>query len=122
MSDVEETVEVPVEAEAEAEAEVQAEVEVPRLSPEQVEANHKALEDAIEVAIQQFAYGQDEEAFNGMTEKEQVYTRLLDPLVWIMREALITYEHEDCEDCKLRRETDANNLGVAIAEMILGRM
>lgn len=117
MSDVEETVEVEVPASAE-----EVTVEVPRLSPEQVEANHKALEDAIEVAIQQFAYGQDEEAFNGMTEKEQVYTRLLDPLVWIMREALITYEHEDCEDCKLRRETDANNLGVAIAEMILGRM
>lgn len=96
--------------------------EVPRLTPEQVEANHKALEDAIEVAIQQFTFGQDEENFKGMTEKEQVYTRLLDPLVWIMREALITYEHEDCDDCRERRETDANNLGVAIAEMILGRM
>lgn len=117
MSDVEETEVATVEAEAEAETEL----EVIRLSPEQIDANRQALEDAIEVAVQQFIFGKDEENFNGMTEKEQVYTRLLDPLVWIMRESLITYEHEDCDECKERRETDANNLGIAIAEMILGR-
>lgn len=119
MSDVNETVEAPVELESEATTEV---VEAPRLTAEQVEANRKSLEDAIEVAIQQFTFGQDEENFKGMTEKEQVYTRLLDPMVWIMRESLITYEHEDCDECRERRETDANNLGIAIAEMILGRM
>lgn len=117
MSDVQETVEVET-----AELPAEEAVEVPRLDPEQVEANHKILEEAIEYAVQQFVFGQDEENFVGMSEKEQAYTRLLDPMVWIMREALITYEHEDCEDCRERRETDANNLGIAIAQMILGRM
>jgi len=115
MSDVnvEETVES---------VETEEAVEVVRLTEEQIASNKAALEDAIEVAIQQFTFGKDEDNFNGMTEKEQTYTRLLDPLVWIMREALITYEHEDCDECRERRETDANNLGVAIAEMILGRL
>jgi hypothetical protein len=97
-------------------------IELPRLTVEQIEANRRALEDAIEVAVQQFAFGQDEEQFNSMNPKEQTYTKLLDPLVWIMRESLVTYEHEDCEECRERRETDANNLGVAVAEMILGRL
>ena len=120
MSDVEnvEEVEVPVEAETETE-EVQQ--EVVRLTPEQVDANHKALEDAIELAIQQYSQAQDEEVFAGMSSVEQSYIKLLDPLVWIMRESLQTYEHLDCEECIERRETDANNLAVDVAEKILGR-
>lgn len=94
-------------------------VEVPRLTPEQVLNNQTALEDAIELAIQQFVKGQDPEVLAAMSDKEKAYTQLLDPLVWVMREFLETYMH-DCADCIERRETDGNNLGVAIAEIILG--
>jgi hypothetical protein len=39
-----------------------------------------------------------------------------------MREALVTYEHEDCEDCKVRRETGGNGYGLAVADLLLGNM
>lgn len=110
-----------VEQEQELELEVVAEEEIIRLTPEQVENNKAALEDAIEVAIQQFSHAQDEEVFAGMSDVEKSYIKLLDPLVWIMRESLQTYEHEDCDTCRERRETDANNLAVDVAEKILGR-
>lgn len=97
----------------------QVQFDVVRLTPEQVLDNQTALEDAIELAIQQFVQGQDQDVFDAMSEKEKAYTRLLDPLVWVMREFLETYMH-DCADCIERRETDGNNLGVAIAEIILG--
>jgi hypothetical protein len=119
-----------VEAEAEATISVEeaqeaveaGEVEAIQLSPEQVEADRVLLEEAIAVAMEHFEFGKDEESFLGMTEKEQTFTRLLDPMAWIMREALITYEHEDCEECKLRRETGQNGLAVAVAAMIMGRV
>lgn len=98
------------------------EVQAIQLSPEQVEADRAVLEEAIAVGMEQFEFGKDEESFLGMTEKEQTYTRLLDPMIWIMREALITYEHEDCEECKVRRETGGNGLAVAIGAMLLGRL
>lgn len=98
------------------------EVQAIQLSPEQVEADRKTLEEGIALALEQFEFGKDEESFNGMTEKEQTYTRLLDPMIWIMRESLITYEHEDCDECKVRRESGGNGLAVAIGAMILGRL
>ena len=101
--------------------EEQEQIEIVRLTPEQVADNKAALEDAIEVAIQQFAQAQDAEFFEGLTPMEKSYIKLLDPLVWIMRESLQTYEHEDCDDCRERRETDANNLAIDVAEKILGR-
>lgn len=109
MSDVEE------------QEQTEPEIEIVRLTPEQVANNKAALEDAVEIAIQQFIHAQDEEVFAGLSDMEKAYIKLLDPLVWIMREALPSYEHEDCDACRDRRETDANNLSVSIAEMILGR-
>lgn len=69
-----------------------------------------------------FEFGQDEESFAGMTEKEQTFTRLLDPLVWIMRESLISYKErsEGCEECTKRVESRGNGLALTVADMMLG--
>jgi hypothetical protein len=71
-----------------------------------------------------FEYGQDGANYALMSEKEQTFTRLLDPLVWIMREALISYEEREtgCEECTVRVESGNNGLAVATAELMLGRM
>jgi hypothetical protein len=92
------------------------------LTEEALKMQEDSLKEGIERALEWFEFGQDEESYKGMTEKEQTFTRLLDPMIWIMRESLITYEHEDCEDCKVRRESNGNSLAVAISEMILGKM
>ena len=93
-----------------------------RLTPEQVAANEQSLRDGIARGIEWFEFGQDEEQYKGMTEKEQTFTRLLDPMIWSMREALITYEHDDCDECRNRRETGGNAYALVIADMLLGRM
>lgn len=102
-------------------SDVEETIEIVRLTPEQVADNEAAIEDAIELAIQQFSRAQDEEVFAAMSDVEKSYIKLLDPLVWILRESLQTYKHEDCDECRERRETDANNLAVDVAEKILGR-
>lgn len=93
-----------------------------RLTPEQVAEHEQLLRDGIARGVEWFEFGQDEEQYNGMTEKEQTFTRLLDPMIWSLREALITYEHDDCDECKNRRETGGNSYALVIAEMLLGRM
>ena len=92
------------------------------LTAEQLAYQEQSLKDGIELGVKWFAEAQDAEAYALMSEKEQTFSRLLDPLVWVMREALLTFEHEDCEDCRVRRESDGNSLGVSVAEMLLGRM
>lgn len=92
------------------------------LSPEQVAEHEQLLRDGIARGMEWFEFAQVEENYLAMTEKEQVFSRLLDPMVWSMREALITYEHEDCDECKKRRETGGNSYALVIAEMLLGRM
>lgn len=92
------------------------------LTPEQVAEHEQLLRDGIDRGMEWFEFGQDEESYKSMTEKEKTFTRLLDPMVWSMREALITYEHEDCDECKKRRETGGNSYALVIAEMLLGRM
>lgn len=92
------------------------------LTEEALKLQEESLNAGIARGVEWFEFGQDEESYKGMTEKEQIFTRLLDPMIWVMREALITYEHQDCEDCKTRRESNGNSLAVAISEMILGKM
>lgn len=94
------------------------------LTDEQIELQESALTDAIAKGMEWFEFGRDEEQYNSMTEKEQIFTRLLDPMIWLMREAEITYKErkDGCEECKVRVEGNGNSLAVAVAEMILGRM
>ena len=96
-------------------------IELPPLTEDEITAQKELLERGIELGMKWFEFGQDEEQFKGMTEKEQVFTRLLDPMVWLMREAHISYvERADgCEDCTGRVERRENGLQLAIAEMLL---
>ena len=91
-------------------------------SAEELAAQAEMLRSGIARGLEWFEFGQDAESYEGMTEKEQTFTRLLDPLVWIMRESLLSYEHEDCDDCRVRRENGGNGLALAIADMLLGKM
>ena len=102
---------------------VQAEIpELPPLAEEQITAQKELLERGIARGMEWFEFGQDEAAYNSMTEKEQSFTRLLDPMVWMMREALISYQErtEGCEECTLRVEERGNGIQLAIAELLLG--
>ena len=108
---------------------VEAPVETVEVAPisfteEQIADQKATLEEGIAKGIEWFEFGQVEEQYNGMSEKEQTFTRLIDPMVWLMREALITYQEreEGCEECKVRVESGGNGLAVAIAEMMLGRL
>lgn len=92
-----------------------------RLTPEQLAEQEQTLRDGIERGMEWFEEAKDAEAYEAMSVKEKAFSRLLDPLVWSMREALITFEHEDCDECKNRRETGGNSYGVVVAEMLLGR-
>ena len=87
---------------------------------EQLDEQEALLNAGIELGMKWFEEAKDFDAYSAMTQKEQRFSRLLDPLVWSMREALITYEHKDCEDCKIRRETGGNGYALAVAEMLLG--
>lgn len=91
------------------------------LTAEVLAEQEQTLRDGIERGVEWFEFAQVEENYFAMSEKEQTFSRLLDPLIWSMREALITYEHEDCDDCKTRREANGNQYGVAVAMMLLGR-
>lgn len=93
-----------------------------QLTQEQVDAHAELLREGIARGVEWFEFGLDEEQYNSMTEKEQTFTRLLDPMIWLMRESLISYDHDDCDECKVRRESGGNGLSVAIAEMLLGRV
>ena len=102
---------------------VQAEVpELPPLTEEQITAQKELLERGIARGMEWFEFGQDEEQYNSLTSKEQAFTRLLDPMVWMMREALISYQEraEGCEECTLRVEERGNGIQLAIAELLLG--
>ena len=88
-------------------------------TPEQLVEQEALLNRGIERGTQWFEDAKEADSFSAMSRKEQAFSRLLDPMVWLMREALVTFEHKDCEDCRVRRETGGNGLGVAIAEMLL---
>lgn len=110
-------------ATVESETPVQAEIpELPPLTEEQITAQKELLERGIARGMEWFEFGQDEEQYNSMTEKEQSFTRLLDPMVWMMREALISYQErtDGCEECTLRVEERGNGIQLAIAELLLG--
>ena len=92
-----------------------------RLTPEQLAEQEETLRAGIERGMEWFEEAKDADFYAGLTVKEKAFSRLLDPLVWSMREALVTFEHEDCEECKNRRETGGNSYGVVVAEMLLGR-
>ena len=96
--------------------------ELPPLTEEQITAQKELLERGIARGMEWFEFGQDEEQYNSLTEKEQAFTRLLDPMVWMMREALISYQEraEGCEECTLRVEERGNGIQLAIAELLLG--
>lgn len=91
-------------------------------TPEQLAEQEQTLRDGIALGVEWFEFAQVEINYLNMTEKEQTFSRLLDPLVWSMREALVTFEHEDCAECKVRRETGGNSYGLAVAELLLGRL
>lgn len=105
--------------EAEAEAEAQTEAPSVNYTDEQLAEQKELLEKGIALGIQWFEDGRDGETFAGFSRKEQAFTRLLDPMLWLMREALVTFQHEDCEECEVRRRTGGNGLSLAIAEMML---
>lgn len=108
--------------ETETENPVQEEIpELPPLTEEEVVMQKELLEKGIELAMEWFEYGQDAEAFEAMSEKEQALTRLLDPMVWLMREALISYTEraDGCEECTVRVNERQNGLQLAIADMLL---
>ena len=86
---------------------------------EQLEEQKALLERGIALGMEWFDEAKDGPTFERFSRKEQAFSRLLDPMVWVMRESLVTFEHDDCEECKVRRETGGNGLGLAIAEMLL---
>ena len=88
-------------------------------TPEQLAEQKELLERGIALGLEWFEEAKDAEAFEGFSRKEKAFSRLLDPMVWLMRDALITFEHEDCEECEVRRRTGGNGLGLAVAEMLL---
>lgn len=92
-----------------------------RLTPEQLAEQEETLRAGIERGMEWFEEAKDADFYAGLTVKEKAFSRLLDPLVWSMREALVTFEHEDCDECKNRRETGGNSYGLVVAEMLLGR-
>ena len=96
--------------------------ELPPLTEEQIAEQKALLERGIARGMEWFEFGQDEEQYNSLTEKEQSFTRLLDPMVWMMREALISYQEraEGCEECTKRVEERGNGIQLAIAELLLG--
>ena len=96
--------------------------ELPPLTEEDIAAQKDLLERGIARGMEWFEFGRDEEQYNSMTEKEQAFTRLLDPMMWLMREALISYteREEGCEECTLRVENRGNGLQLAVADLLLG--
>lgn len=94
-------------------------VPVIQYTAEELAVQKELLENGIARGMEWFEEAKDGDVFAGMSRKEQAFSRLLDPMVWLMREALVTFEHDDCEECKVRRETGGNGLGLAIAEMLL---
>lgn len=95
--------------------------ELPPLTEEDITAQKELLERGIERGMEWFEFGQDAESFESMTVKEKSLTRLLDPMVWMMREALISYQErsEGCEECTKRVEERGNGIQLAIAELLL---
>ena len=95
--------------------------ELPPLTEEEITAQKELLERGIERGMEWFEFGQDAESFESMTVKEKSLTRLLDPMVWMMREALISYQErsEGCEECTKRVEERGNGIQLAIAELLL---
>lgn len=95
--------------------------ELPPLTEEEITAQKELLERAISLGMEWFEDGKEEADFLAMTDKEQSFTRLLDPIVWMMREALISYEEREggCEECTVRIEERGNGIQLAMAEMLL---
>ena len=88
---------------------------------EEIAFQKEMLERGIEKSIEWFTYGQEAENFEAMSRKEKAFTRLLDPMVWLMKDGLIAYvEREDgCEECTMRINERQLGLPLALAEMVL---
>lgn len=81
----------------------------------------KLLEDAIELASGWFETDGSAEVFDTLEGKARTLALLLDPLIWTMREALITYEEREtgCEECTARIDRWGNNFALTIAVRFL---
>lgn len=91
--------------------------ELPPLTDEEIEEQHQLLTKGISVAEAWFEEALTPGVFETMTDKEKKFSRVLDPLLWIMREAALSYEH-DCEDCRIRIQSRQNGLPLALADML----
>jgi hypothetical protein len=90
------------------------------VSAEEQVLQAELLRSGIERGVSYVEAASVEGAFAEMSSTEQVFIQLLDPLIWLMRESLISYEHADCEDCAARVNSGGNGLALAIAGMLLG--
>ena len=95
---------------------------VPSSTPSEEELLWQAetLRKAIELSVGWVEEANSDGALAEMPPREQILMKLQAPLMWVLQEALISYDHENCDDCKLRRESNGNNLALAIAVTVLG--
>lgn len=92
-------------------------VEFPPLTPEEVEKQHQLLLSGIAVAEEWFNEALSPGNFESYSDKEKKLSRVLDPILWLMREAALSYEHE-CEDCSARIQARQNGLALTLADML----
>lgn len=87
----------------------------------EVAKQKKLLEDAIERAGEWFDGYNSAEVFETLEGPEKTLALLLDPLIWVMRDALVSYEEREqgCEDCTRKIDMWANNFALTIAVRIL---
>lgn len=91
--------------------------EFPPLTAEEVEEQHQLLLAGITVAEDWFKEALTPGAFEGYSDKEKKFSRVLDPILWLMREAALSYEHE-CDDCSARIQARQNGLALTLADML----
>lgn len=93
------------------------------LTAEQIAEREALLRAGIAQAVEWFEAAQSLEAeeLEALGAEQLAYRKLLDPVIWLMREALVSYEHLDCEECTLRRsDAGSNSLALALAGMVTG--
>lgn len=91
--------------------------ELPPLTPEEIEEQHQLLKSGISTAEKWFEEALTPGAFETYSTKEKKFSRVLDPILWLMREAAISYEHE-CDACSDRIQARQNGLALALADML----
>ena len=87
------------------------------LTEEEIELQHQLLLEGIAKAESWFEEAKAPDAFASYSEKEKKLSRVLDPILWLLREANIAYEH-DCEECSARIQARGNGLALALADML----